>query len=236
MRRVSVLFLVFFLCVGGVAVAQEARVEALELSASGAEYLKAIRYRGIDTDVRYYDPTGPAPALETDAAPEQEEGRGWDLSFDFNRQSNVVVVALLAILLLVILVSLGRVGTSVSFRKEVKNTKRKAAGRMEEEEPEEALPPDINAILRQPDRQQALVRLSQLVLTRCLNAHGVLFQRSWTQREALHRLPNTLPQMSDLRALVLDSERVSFGGRQVSDREFQAHVSRIRPLLQGLRQ
>lgn len=234
MRGVWALIFILFICADRVAIAQEAvEIEAPQLSASGLDYLKAVRFRGIDTDVRYFDPAGPAPELDTDAAPEPER-RDRGFTFDIGEQWNVVMIALLAILVLAILISLGRVGTSVSFRKAAKNARRRATDGAEEDAPEEQLPPDLDAILRQPDRQKALVRLSQFVLTRCLNANGILFKRSWTQREALRKLPKSLPHLSDLRALVLDSERVSFGRRKVSDSEFQAHISRIRPLLRGM--
>lgn len=148
----------------------------------------------------------------------------------------MVVIAVLGVLVLAILFSLGRIGTSVSFRKETKNAGRRARSPTDEAEPDDQLPSDLEAILRLKDRQQALVRLSQHVLTRCLNANGVLFQRSWTEREGLRKLPSSLPHLSDIQALVLDSERVGFGGREVSDGEFEAHVSRIRPLLRSMAQ
>ena len=227
-------FLVVFTGADRVAIAQEAEIVP-QLSGSGAEYLKAVRFRGIDTDVRYFDPTGPAPPLETDAEPEPiEERRGSDVALDIDGPWRVVIIASLSILLLVILVSLARIGTAVSFRKETKNARRRAAHGAEEEVAEERLPPDLDAILRLSDRQEALIRLSQFVLTRCLNANGVMFQRSWTQREALRRLPDTLPHLADLQALVLDSERVNFGGRTVGESEFQSHIASLRPLLQGI--
>ena len=238
MRGVLVFLFVVFMCAGRVAIAQEAEVEGLQPSASGLEYLSAVRFRGIDTNVRYFDPTRPAPALETDAALEPEDaGSDWRFSLDLDGPWDIVAIGLLVLLVLVILVSFARIGTSVSFRKGGRNAKRRARrGAEGEDDPEDQLPPDLDTILRQPDRQKALVKLSQFVLTRCLNANGVLFKRSWTQREALRRLPNTLPHLPDLKALVLDSERVSFGGRNITDSEFQTHVSRIRPLLQGMAQ
>lgn len=235
MRGLAVFVFILLICADRVAVAQKAEIETLQLSDSGLAYLKAVRFRGIDTDVGYFDPTRPAPTLETDAALELgEESRDGAMTLSSDGQWNVAITALLVILFLVILVLLNRVGLSVSFRKEAKNARRRTIGGAEEQK--ERLPPDLDAILRQSDRQKALVRLSQFVLTHCLKANGVLLQRSWTQREALRKLPKTLPNLSDLQALVLDSERVSFGGRKVSDNEFQAHVSRISPFLQGMAQ
>ena len=232
MRGALVFFLILFAFADRVAIAQEIEVETLQPSASGLEYLKAVRFRGIDTEVRYFDPTGPAPALETELEPEEERRNG-GMTLNLDGQWVVAIIALLVILLMGFLAYLGWGGTSVSFRKEAKDARPKSVNKPEEEEQPQ---PDLETILRHPDRQKALVKLAQFVLTRCLNVNGVLFKRSWTQREALRRLPNSLPHLSDLRALVLDSERVRFGHRKVSNSEFQAHILRIRPMLQGMAQ
>ena len=49
--------------------AQEAVQEPLEIGDSGTEYLRAIRLRGIDTDVAYFDPSAPPPKLDTTQEP-----------------------------------------------------------------------------------------------------------------------------------------------------------------------
>ena len=228
MRGALVFLLILFTFLDRVAIAQEPEAETLQLSASGSEYLKAVRFRGIDTEAQYFDPAGPAPELESDAALEPEQSAR---PLNLDQRWVVAIVALLAILILGFLVYPAWAGTSVSFRRVAKDAKPRGVHRAE---PEEQSQPDLETILGQPDRGKALVGLSQFLVKHCLSANGILFKRSWTQREALRRLPRTLPHLSDLRALVLDSERVRFGHRRISDSEFQAHISRLQPLLQGV--
>lgn len=209
-------------------------MEPLRLGESGADYLGALRFKGLDTDVRYFDPTRPAPPLETNAAPEPVERlKSDEFHLSLDGSERIAAIVLLAVLLLIILLSLGRIGTAVSFRRETKDAARASEASTDGNLAEERLP-DLDAILRLADRREALVRLAQLALTRCLNAQGVLFQRSWTQREALRKLPVGQPHLNELKALVLDSERVNFGHRSVGDGELEGHVDRMRPLLRGL--
>ncbi len=73
--------------------------------------------------------------------------------------------------------------------------------------------------------------LTQKVLATLAKTNGVLMQRSWTARDTLGHIPLGQPQQSVLRNLVLNSERVQFGGRDVSEDEFREHVSSCRQLL-----
>ena len=41
----------------------------MKIGDSGTEYLRAIRLRGIDTDVAYFDPSAPPPKLDTTQEP-----------------------------------------------------------------------------------------------------------------------------------------------------------------------
>ena len=80
------------------------------------------------------------------------------------------------------------------------------------------------------DRREALIALSRLVLNRVIEAQGILVQRSWTARDALRRVPREFAQRDALQALIRDSERVQFGGRDISEDEFKAHVENTRGL------
>nr|WP_237693212.1 DUF4129 domain-containing protein [Octadecabacter algicola] len=66
-----------------------------------------------------------------------------------------------------------------------------------------------------------------------MSAEGVLLQDSWTDRDTLSRVPKNLSNRDALQALVHASERVQFGGRDVSEDEFNEHVARLRPLWTG---
>lgn len=231
MRFLKALFLSFLFCAPTLATAQEKALSLTELSPSGEDYLKAVRYRGIDTDVVYFDPTQPAPPLDTKFSPKPEE-EAQTVSLDSDWTMGIISALVLALLAWILYLSAGR--TSVSFRSGAGNAKRVGKPSVDTPETDEELP-DLDAILRQEDRNKAVVGLAQLVLTRCLSANEVLFKRSWTHREALRSLPQSLWYIPDLRALVLESERVHFGHRSISDPDFNALLARIRPILREVR-
>ena len=89
----------------------------------------------------------------------------------------------------------------------------------------------LDQILRMRDRRQALVQLARNALTATVAANGILMQRSWTARDALQRIPETQTHLAALRALVLSSERVQYGDREVSEDDFRTHVDNCRQLL-----
>ncbi|MEL6640917.1 MAG: DUF4129 domain-containing protein, partial [Pseudomonadota bacterium] len=89
------------------------------------------------------------------------------------------------------------------------------------------------AILNMADRKLALVALCKGLLARVVAAEGVLLLKSWTDRDTLRRVPQNHPHREALQALVLDSEKAQFGGRDVTEEDFRAHVARLRPLLSG---
>ncbi len=230
MRFLTALFLSFIFCAPTLATAQEKALSPTELSPSGQDYLKAVRYRGIDTDVVYFDPTQPAPPLDTKFSP-KPEAESQTVSLDSDWTVGIIAALVLAVLTWILYLSVGR--TSVSFRSGG-YVKRAGKPSVDAPETDEELP-DLDAILRQEDRNQAVVGLTQLVLSRCLSANEVLFKRSWTHREALRSLPQSLWYIPDLRALVLESERVHFGHRSISDPDFNALLARIRPILREVR-
>lgn len=214
--------------------AQEAVREPIEIGESGRDYLRSIRLRRIDTDVAYYDPSAPPPELKTGLQPEpqrQTEGerpRGetsGETDWPFLVVSGVVLAAILYLFL--------RLGgrMTVSLKQEARNP---GSGRRK------ALPEapawaeklgTLDEILRIDDRRRALVLLAQKALAATVAANGVLMQRSWTARDALRHIPDRQAQVDALRALVMASERVQFGGRDVSEDEFHQHVADCRQLL-----
>lgn len=231
MRFLPFLILTLLYCGPTLVNAQEKALTEEALSASGQDYLKSIRYRGIDTDMVYYDPTQPAPALDTRHSPQPEQQQQ-TIEADNRWIFGIAAALVLALIVWILYLSVGR--TSVSFRSGAGNAKRSEQRSADNTGTEEELP-DLEAILRHGDHNQAVVGLAQLVLTRCLTANEVLFKRSWTHREALRSLPQSLWYIPDLRALVLESERVNFGHRSISDTDFNALLARIRPILREVR-
>ena len=91
-------------------------------------------------------------------------------------------------------------------------------------------PPDLSAILAIRDRRIAIVALAQSALAKAARSQGLIMQRSWTAREGLRKVAKSEPNISALRALVHAAERVHFGHHAISDQEFDALASGIRPI------
>ncbi len=211
--------------------AQDPSVEPIELGASGEDYLRSIRFRRIDSDVAYFDPTRPAPELTTSETPrDQPREREERLSPEANRSIMLIVTILILGTALYFIVRHGG-ASGISFGSAPLNADRRNGQGV----PLDPADPDpaswsLQQVMRLTDRREALVALSRLVLGRAVAAQGVVPQRSWTARDALRRVPASFDHRSELQALVLASERVQFGGRDVTEDEFRAHVEQVRPL------
>lgn len=236
---ISVIRLLFFACFFSMphwSSAQQSSETPLEIGESGRAYLQAIRLRGIDADVAYFDPSGPPPPMETGQEPKAPVERP-DRKTEWSLGSiDIAALVVSAAVLLAIAYVFARFGgsISVSLGRDAGNTARARGGAARSSGAlSTAAPSSLASILRLQDRREALVQLAQSALAAAVSANGVLLQRSWTAREALRHLPAEQSHMSALRSLVHASERVHFGGRDVSEEEFQSHVDNIRPLLQS---
>ncbi|MCK7612325.1 DUF4129 domain-containing protein [Roseibium sediminicola] len=222
------------------AMAQEAVREPVEIGASGEDYLKSLRFRRIDTDAAYFDPTAPAPELKTDQQPTKpsaDEGasgkRGewsWDDASNTTRWTTGIIMALILGAIAYVFLRYGG-SMAVSLKREAGNE-----GRNRPRGPVEApawatKTGSLEDILRMSDRRLALIQLMRKALAATVSANGILMQRSWTARDALRHLPASQSHLDRLRELVLASERVQFGGRDVTEDEFRGHLDGCRPLL-----
>ncbi len=210
--------------------AQEAVAEPLRLEQSGEDYLRAVRLSRIETDVGYFDPSGPPPEMSTTerpvSPPEPDE-------IDLPAGGRVPMILIAGVLLAGVLYMFARFGggVSLSFRQEAGNaSRRRDAGARAGGHDAEVRSRTLASILRIGDRRVALVALAQHALTKVIADSGVLLQSSWTARDALRHVPREHAMLAVLRDLVLDGERVQFGERDVSEEEFKAHVERIGPL------
>lgn len=230
---------VFALCLGlcpSPSAAQEAPPQPFQITQSGQAYLDAIRFRGVEAEVGYYDPTAPAPKLgtrQTPPPPEPEPGEGVTLENPSTARIIMIVVAaaLLAGLLFLIYRMSG--GVSLSLRGDAQNPARARRSAPAKAGGPSATPADLAAILAMPDRRLALVMLAQAALARTVTANGILLQPSWTLRDALRRIPPRQSHLAALRTLVMTGEGVLFGNRDVTEAEFQARLAEVRPLLTG---
>ena len=190
-------------------------------SEAGSEYLRSVRFRGINTDVVYYDPLAPAPSLDTSERPVRRPQNQTDSDWSGSRTVTIAVTAVVLTALAFLFFRYGG-GISISLRHASENPHRPsrgthAAGVLETER----LPDSLDAVVQIKDRRRALVLLAQAALSRVLDAHGVLLQRSWTARDALRHIPREQDHLDVLRSLVHASERAHFGGRDVSEGEFR---------------
>ncbi|MHA7775946.1 DUF4129 domain-containing protein [Roseibium sp. M-1] len=233
MRRLFLFSILFFLAGSLVQPgAQEAVRTQLEIGESGEAYLNALRLRGIETDVAYFDPSAPPPKLDTKQEPPKPQAPTKSADDPVTTGTwiaRLVVLAVLAAIAYLVLRYGGRM--AVSLRREGENVDSARAQRS-------GTPPawaeklsSLEEILRMQDRRRALVLLTQKVLATTVAAHGILMQRSWTARDALSHIPDMPGQRDVLRRLVTTCELVQFGGRDVSEEEFRNHVDGCRSLL-----
>ncbi|WP_241484055.1 DUF4129 domain-containing protein [Ruegeria sp. ANG-R] len=230
-RRLQLIILTSLLLVPRLTAAQEANENQVVIGGSGEAYLKAIRLSRVDADVTYFDPESPPPPMHTRQRPRPPSNSSeWSLNGDMN----FPVLLGSAVILMAIAFVFVRYGSgfAVIFGRRGANAVSSRSGSAPGaglETP--SRPGNLNAILQIRDRREALIELTQATLSAVTRANGVLLQRSWTARDALRHLPEDQNCLSALHHLVLTSERVHFGGREVSEEDFQAHVAGIRPLL-----
>ncbi|MEL7343421.1 MAG: DUF4129 domain-containing protein [Pseudomonadota bacterium] len=208
----------------------EPRVEPLEITPSGAAYLQSLRFRGIEANVAYYDPTRPAPALETTAEPPRQSDRSGPSGDQVQVIDLIISIAIISGVIAVVYFFGGQMGLSLGGA--VKNAERDENGRaMPINAFGSTLPKRLQDILEMQDRRAALMALAQYALARVITANGLRLQRSWTVRDALRRIPHEQSHLAQLRALVLAAEGVHFGARDVTEDDFNVHVKATQPLL-----
>ncbi|MEO0783511.1 MAG: DUF4129 domain-containing protein [Pseudomonadota bacterium] len=208
----------------------QVRVEdGTEMTPSAEAYLEALRFRGIDAEVAYFDPSRPPPDLDTKETPDPN---GFDVDVNLDRDQGTLIInaVSLAVLLGIAYLFLRFGGRfSVSLRAD-RDAGREVAAVKREGSALATVPDNLDAIARIEDRRLALVTMAQSALIRALRENGLLLQRSWTARDAMRRLPQDMSHRHALRDLVSAGERVLFGGRDVSEADFQDHLDQIRPL------
>lgn len=220
---------------GGLAIAagaQHRELAAERIEPSGQAYAKSIRFRGIDAQIGYFDPTRPPPPLEPDQAVKLADENNEEREIRLTGGSEIGVAISVIILFGIVLVAAlfgGRL--SVSFARQPGgeiNTTERLTGKAGTEP---SMPIGLQAIVNMPDRKLALIALCKTLLSRVVAADGVLVQGSWTDRDTLRRIPDDHEQRDVLTALVYDSERAQFGGRDVTEAEFQTYLGHLKPLL-----
>ncbi|WGI21261.1 hypothetical protein [Amylibacter sp. IMCC11727] len=223
----------------GVLVPQIARAQdtavLLETPEISEEYQSTLRLKGVQSDVQYYDPNGPKPDLQTTEKPKPQEERTTRSRSgvsEFDPATALIAGAILFVILF-LFYKFGGAG-SVVLRSDAENAKRAKSGRTRQATSAPVDMQSFDGILNNPDRQQALISLAQLLIYKAVSANDLLLQRSWTARDVLRRMPKDSRYLPELSALVLKGELVHFGERDVSEEEFADFAARAKPLLREL--
>lgn len=216
------------------AFAQHVALDPLEIRSSGKAYTKAVRFRGIDRNVLYFDPTQPPPPFETSQSLRTERqadanGPNAEITVTGGR---VVFLLIASMVLLGIVYLFIRFGgrLPVSFASKPEDGAGQRLKQRNNATSDTQVPLGIDAALQIADRREALVALCKILLARVMTSEGVLLQDSWTDRDKLRRVPDSLPLRDALQSLVYASERVQFGGRDVTEEEFVDHIEHLKPL------
>ena len=223
----------------GILVPQFARAQdnsvLLDTPEISEEYQSTLRLKRVQSDVKYYDPNGPKPDLQTTEKPkppEVQERRERSGGSEFDPTTALIAGGVLFVILF-LFYKFGGAGSLV-LRSDVENAKRAKAGGKRQSASAPVDMQSFDGILRNPDRQQALISLAQLLIYKAVSANDLLLQRSWTARDVLRRMPKDSRYLPELSALVLKGELVHFGERDVSEEEFADFAARAKPLLQEL--
>lgn len=209
---------------------QEAIRQPVEIRDSGQDYLTAVRRRGIATDVAFFDGTGPAPALDTTVTPEREEPSG-RTELGPGGRTFWIILSIVIIATLVLLFSRLGGASVVDFTAQPQaGTSRRPKKDRRTGAAASTLPAELSQILQITDRRAALLELMRTSLVKAADLHQIRLQRSWTARDALRRIPKDWPLRPPLQTVLTAAERAHFGGRDVSEDDFKAHVEQIAPL------
>ena len=215
--------------------AQDVVLTSPELNASGQAYLEAIDGRRIASNVSYYDPTAAAPALDTQARLEslQSSEDANRVGADLDWPLGILAAAIIAGIVFLFARFGGNTSIMLQPTSDNPNAIRRSTASLRRSG-FEAQPRNLAEITGIADRRVALILLTQNALRKVTTANGLLLQQSWTDREALRRIPADQRHLTALKELVFTSERVQFGGRDVSEPEFVHHVTQMTPLFREM--
>jgi len=187
-------------------------------------YRDATRRARLQDDISYIDETGEDlladTARETEPRP-AERDRDIYLPTGAGGPGVFIVVALFAVAL-ILLFKFGAGGTLL--RGDPKNTDKKTKpaqdwGLKPDDIPEGDL---LSQIKGMADRREALILLLRYCLLRAAELTETNFRRADTEREALARLPQQWPLFANLRRLLMQTELVHYGGRDIDDESYTA--------------
>ncbi|SEV88625.1 hypothetical protein SAMN04488515_0064 [Cognatiyoonia koreensis] len=193
----------------------------------GDAYRDAIAGDRIRADLNYVDETTRNLLDDNDTARPTEPVRERDGIYLPLGGSGfgVFFVVLFFVVLLFLFLKFGAGGTLM--RGEPKDGSRKKTpteswGLRPDDIPEGDL---LSRIKAMSDRREALILLLRYCLLRAAEATDTHFRRADTEREALGRLPTNWPRFQQLRRLLMQTELVHYGGRDIDDNSYQSALN-----------
>lgn len=213
------------LCISTPSPAQDAETTFIDIprTENGDAYRDAIANDRLRSDLAYVDETN-QDFLSDTAAPTRpvEQRQQRDFYLPSGGGNGVFIVVALFVIALFLILKFGAGGTLL--RGDPKNTPKKkdpkeSWGLSSDDIPDGDILGKIKAMT---DRKEALILLLRYCLLRAADATDTNFRRADTEREALGRLPNQWPRFPQLRRLLMQTELVHYGGRDIDDESYRA--------------
>jgi hypothetical protein len=135
--------------------AQEPVQEPFEIGESGEEYLRSLPWRGIETDVVYFDPSGPPPELDTKQRLESTPSGGTGQDQDLNARLTTGLIAGAILVLIAYLFLRFGGGIAVSLKRDAVNPGSRRAAKRDSAPPWAEKLSIFDEILRTSDRRRA---------------------------------------------------------------------------------
>lgn len=88
-------------------------------------------------------------------------------------------------------------------------------------------------IMAMEDRREAMILLLRHCLLQAADETDTYFQRADTEREAMARLPKSWPHLSKLGHIAIQTELVHYGGRAITDEDYNTALDSGRTILRG---
>ncbi|MEM0949400.1 MAG: DUF4129 domain-containing protein [Pseudomonadota bacterium] len=205
------------------------------LTESGAAYDRTIRWQRLQTNVQYYDPDAPAPPVTRRArTSDRDLQTRWDRLRPPTARERTVGIVLTAAIIAVIVLLVLRFGSfsALGFGGQDETTREDRESGTGSVDASRG-PLGFADILAIQDRAVAVHALLAAVLAKAADDLGLTLHPSWTARDILRRIPADWALDRALGDLTQVAEEAHFGGRQITEEEFNRVAQRIAPLFEG---
>ncbi|MEM1268108.1 MAG: DUF4129 domain-containing protein [Pseudomonadota bacterium] len=237
MRRLGALVLLLVGVWAPVGPSAQERITYLEPPRDEA-YRDAVRWRGLQHEIRYVDELDGEIPLDGSDLPEPPrpttEAPDGALTAAEVTGRTLLIAVLIGALALAVLKggAAARLFGSPGARRA---RPMPSEPDTESEELSQIPPSDLARIRAMPDRRAALIALLHLTLSAAARQNGLRLRRAETARDFLRRLPRGWGGLAALRQIVMAEELVQFGGRPVSADSLETCIASAERILSGAR-